>query len=95
MQLNRPSHRRVGLSLAIAVIGAASGLAALAAVGDVAEYSLAGSNGPNGVTAGPDGNLWVTQGSDPHILKVTPAGVVTSYDTGASGGSVSITTGPD
>jgi streptogramin lyase len=55
---------------------------------------------PGSITAGPDGNLWFTQGSGPAqqegIGKITPAGVVTEYSLGGfSGRAIEITTGPD
>jgi streptogramin lyase len=52
--------------------------------------------GPQGITAGPDGNLWFTEFWANRIGRMTPAGVLTefpipSYETGPRG----IVTGPD
>jgi len=52
------------------------------------------------IAAGPDGNVWFTQGSGPAqqegIGKITPAGVVTEYPLGGfSGRAIEIITGPD
>jgi streptogramin lyase len=45
------------------------------------EYSLGASSGPEGISVGPDGNLWVAQSkeSSDTISKVTTAGAVTPY----------------
>ena len=34
---------------------------------------------PRGITAGPDGNLWFTEGDGDRIGRITPAGVVTEF----------------
>ena len=45
------------------------------------EYSTAMSSpaGPNGITAGPDGNVWFTEAYADRIGRITPAGVVSEY----------------
>src|SRR5437588_1161307 len=47
---------------------------------------------PQGIVAGPDGNLWVTEAG--RVARVTPSGVITEFDPPSSG-SVYITAGPD
>jgi streptogramin lyase len=62
---------------------------------------------PRFITAGPDGNLWVTAGSpgteprcspeepfDGRIARITPAGVVTVFSNGITGEPRDITAGP-
>jgi YD repeat-containing protein len=41
------------------------------------EYQLAAGSEPSGITAGPDGNLWVSQSGSDTVSKVTTAGAVT------------------
>src|SRR5207245_7665222 len=50
------------------------------------------------IAAGPDGNLWFTARSDPtgHIGRITPAGVITTFDIPSKNvDPVGITPGPD
>src|SRR5882757_874692 len=51
---------------------------------------------PEGITAGPDGNLWFTEQRD-RIGRITPLGVVTEFSAGitAFAGPDGITAGPD
>ena len=53
--------------------------------------------GPNGITAGPDGNLWFTELWGNRIGRITPQGVVTEFSAGisAKSGLGGITAGPD
>jgi len=53
--------------------------------------------GPRGITAGPDGNVWVAQaGGNGAIARVSPAGVATEFDVGLTPGDPwDITAGPD
>src|SRR4030081_411914 len=71
-------------SLAFALVGQGSGGYALAAAGTITEYPLPPTGiGPGAITAGPDGNLWVTEAGDPKgehkIAKMTTKGDVTEY----------------
>jgi len=55
---------------------------------------------PLGITAGPDGNLWFTEGSPAgqhdHIGRITPAGAITEFPLPSQGsGPYGITTGSD
>jgi virginiamycin B lyase len=52
-------------------------------------------SGPNEITAGPDGNLWFTEGAG-RIGRITPAGVITEFAIPtADGDPFGITPGPD
>src|SRR5438552_130229 len=51
-------------------------------------------NGPSGITAGPDGNLWFTVLGSNQIGRITPAGRVTGFWT-LSSTPYNITAGPD
>jgi sugar lactone lactonase YvrE len=64
----------------------------------VTEYTagLTPGSDPTAIAAGPDGNLWFTQPSKPGIGRITPAGTITEFGAGPSGGAPSdITAGPD
>jgi len=51
------------------------------ATGTITEYDVpTAMAGPNGIAAGPDGNLWFTEYQGNNIGKITPAtGVITEY----------------
>jgi virginiamycin B lyase len=59
------------------------------------EFALAGNSDPEGITAGPDGNLWFTEFTGNRIGRITPAGTVTEFPvlTGKRGPE-GITAGP-
>ncbi len=42
---------------------------------------------PQGITAGPDGNVWFTERFGDRIGRITPAGVVTEFSTGITSGA--------
>src|SRR5947209_20448477 len=56
-------------------------------------------NGPVGITAGPDGNLWFTESGRDTIGRMSPAGIITEFSLPslptAKRDLVSITAGPD
>src|SRR5665213_4546154 len=61
------------------------------------EYKLPTANaGPGGITAGPDGNVWITEFFGNKVAKVTSSGAVTEYTVPTIGSEpLSITTGSD
>jgi len=60
----------------------------------ITEYPLpTGSNGPNGIAKGPDGNLWFTVWFTGQIGRITTSGVVTEFP--LSNTSAVIAAGPD
>jgi Planctomycete extracellular len=62
--------------------------------GVIAEYPIpTPSSFPAGITAGPDGNLWFTEGFANKIGRITTSGAVTEFPT--SSGPSGITAGPD
>lgn len=75
-----------------------------AAVGDVTEFPVTGG-GPQAITSGPDGNLWIgqytevlpTTNSLSGIGRVTPSGTFTGFTAGIPNDSapLSIASGPD
>jgi streptogramin lyase len=66
--------------------------------GVVSEFSDGSHNDPEGIAAGPDGNLWYTAtGSGGAIARITPTGTITEYTAGltTNGDPRDITAGPD
>src|SRR5205809_905306 len=55
-----------------------------------------GGSAPYGITAGPDGNVWFTEGFGNKIGRITPAGAITEFPiTTAASAPYAITTGAD
>ena len=68
------------------------------ALATVTQFPLSGGTQPEGITDGPDGNVWFTEAGTPAAIgKITPSGTITQYSTGltASSQPTDITTGPD
>jgi len=63
----------------------------------IVEFRLPTANSqPSGITAGPDGNIWICETSANKITKMTPDGSsFTEYPLAANSGPVVITAGPD
>jgi len=61
----------------------------------VTEFSVGTT--PQGITAGPDGNLWFTEFNVDKIGRITPTGTLTEFRTGITPGAhpAVITLGPD
>jgi streptogramin lyase/subtilisin-like proprotein convertase family protein len=73
--------RGVGVLLGALAAWAIWALPAAAATPVAVEFTDNISNGQQGVAAGPDGNLWYAEGHNV-VVRVTPAGVATEFDTG-------------
>jgi streptogramin lyase len=88
-------------SLAAAVALLASLLAAgpgAASAGPISEYTagLSANGSPTGIVAGPDGNLWFTEGSGGGAIgSITPSGAISEYSAGLSAPPQYIALGPD
>ncbi|MFF9013421.1 hypothetical protein ACF09C_10705 [Streptomyces sp. NPDC014870] len=90
--------RRLSSVLVGALIGLAMAVApAQAAVGDITEYPLPQANSfPQGIAAGPDGNLWFTETDGDRVGRITTAGAITEYATPTANSSPrGIAAGPD
>ena len=67
--------------------------------GTITEYPLYPAGGFSGfgdavsITAGPDGNMWISLPNDKSVARITPDGVVTKFQVGAD--PAGITAGPD
>jgi sugar lactone lactonase YvrE len=63
----------------------------------ITEFAIPTANsGPQGITVGPDGNLWFVETSASKIAKVTTGGTITEYaTTTANAGPYDIVSGPD
>ena len=61
-----------------------------------AEYPMpAGTDSPNSITSGPDGNLWFTEGPGNAIGRITTSGVITEFPLPDTTRVFDITAGPD
>jgi virginiamycin B lyase len=92
--LERVTHLFGVFSLLILGILVSNSLPVHAAT--ITEYSIptAGSY-PEGITAGPDGNLWFTESSPSKIGRITPTGTITEFSVTWSSEPQGITAGPD
>jgi streptogramin lyase len=83
----------IGLSLSL-FAAIASG--AVGAEPTIEEFSdgISAEGSPNGITAGPDGNVWFTEFAD-RIGRITPTGSVTEFSTGITSNPEEIAAGPD
>ena len=100
MVLEMPDHH-IGSWIRAVCVGFAllrliSGAAQAQVVTEFAEGITPGA-GLNGMTAGPDGNLWFTEITGNRIGRITPLGEVTEFSTGitANAQPFAITAGPD
>jgi streptogramin lyase len=85
----------IPLALGIAAALAWPGVPAIAAV-TVTEFPVpTASAGVEGITAGPDGNLWFAESSADQIGRITPSGMVTQFRVTAGAAPVGIAVGPD
>jgi streptogramin lyase len=94
-----PSARARAVAAGLALIAAAAfgALHATTVQAAVTEYSLANASGPNALTLGPDGNIWVAESDANKLAQVTPAGVITTYPAGTAiaNNPYGVVTGPD
>src|SRR5947209_19861921 len=92
-------RRLAGLAvLAMMIFGGVVPAAARATA--ITEFPLLSNSDPRGVTPGPDGNLWFTDGgSGVHAIgNITPSGTITRFTQGLASSPappVEITNGPD
>jgi virginiamycin B lyase len=65
--------------------------------GAVIEFAIPTvSSGPEGITAGPDGNLWFVERTADKIARITPAGQIAEYAVPTPGSEpLGVTVGPD
>jgi hypothetical protein len=70
---------------------------ALAAIGDITEYTIpTASSQPYDIVAGPDGNLWFTEQLGNKVAKVTTSGIFAEYAVPTTNSqSNGIAAGPD
>jgi streptogramin lyase len=90
--------RRTAIAMFVSV-GAAAVLAAGAQATTIQEFPVTVHPGsdPLGITGGPDGNLWFTDGGTTHAIgRITPSGTITEFTSGLTHGVPNdITSGPD
>ena len=91
--------RWLALALILACVAATWGAAARAAdpPAIITEYPLpTAAAGPQGITVGPDGNLWVAENLANKIARVTQAGSVTEFTVPTTNTNlIDMTAGPD
>ena len=64
--------------------------------GTITEFPLPSANSaPDGITAGPDGNLWFTESQIAKIGRITPGGQITEFPIPSNDLPYAITAGPD
>ena len=89
------------LLLALAVLGSSAALAGTAHATTITELPpLAAGSGPEGIAAGPDGNVWFVENRASRFGRVVPStGKITDFSTGsgisANSLPAEITPGPD
>jgi len=89
------------LSIALAAGVIAAPAPVTAATGDITEYTIpTASSSLEGITGGPDGNVWFIEHTSNKVGRITPSGAVTEYPIPISGPgnqaqAYNITTGPD
>jgi streptogramin lyase len=60
------------------------------------EFAIPSPNSqPQGITAGPDGNLWFTESATGKIGRITPSGIITEFLLPSGRPPLGITAGPD
>lgn len=90
----RPHHwRRLFVCALIVLLGPLGARPAGAQSASVLER-IVSSHG-QGITSGPDGNLWVAEKSGDRIARVTPNGVVTEFQIPEGSFPIGMLTGPD
>jgi hypothetical protein len=97
----RPVRRRIpplrSCIVAIVLLGTGAGLTSLASAQTIIKFPIPTDDGyPVAITAGPDGNLWFTEGWGARIGRITPAGVITDFPLlGTDSSAVGMAAGPD
>jgi streptogramin lyase len=83
----------IAVSLGMVLLASATG----AAAPTITEYraGITVGSGPDGIVAGPDGNLWFSEFVGDRVARITPAGVVTEYRLAADSRPGDIDAGPD
>src|SRR5689334_10124543 len=94
---SRQRRLMVVVTAVVALVGWAAPAALATAIHEFSNGLPAGSD-LGGIAAGPDGNLWFTDGgSTKPIGRITPAGKITMFTAGlgSHGAPADITLGPD
>jgi streptogramin lyase len=82
-------------SLALLPLLATAGEPARATPAGIVEFPLPAGSHPNGISTGPDGNLWFTEYGTGMIGRITPTGTITQFGPTWHGGPWDIVNGPD
>jgi streptogramin lyase len=86
----------LAIAACFAAVAIATDLAAAQATGTITEFSIpTPESHPEGIAAGPDGNIWFTEPSTDKIGKIAPTGSISEYPVAAGSLPAFITAGPD
>jgi streptogramin lyase len=86
----------LGLVAGVSLVAGGAGVAeAISASGAGSVTIYAGLSNPEGITTGPDGNLWFTNYGNNSIGRITTAGQVTVFTGAGIDGPEQITAGPE
>ena len=91
----RAGWRTAALGVALALALAVGAAQAQAVTIHEIYAGLIGTSSPNHITAGPEGNLWVTGHNEASIDRITPAGILTEFFLTADTSPEGITVGPE
>src|ERR1700716_2896907 len=100
--LGQPDRRRLALAAGLAVFASVvplglSAAPALAAAGSISEFPVpTAASAPEGIAAGPDGNLWFTEEHGQKIGQITTSGSFSEFSLPtATSDAAEIAAGPD
>src|SRR5688500_3292966 len=85
--------RRFAANALVIVLSALALTSCPTPIGTVTNFPRTGITEPKGIAAGPDGNLWFTNGNS--IGRITPAGVVSIFTDPSISSARGIAAGPD
>ena len=95
MSTRRGMRLLAGLVCAGTLAGLAVSAGPAASATAFTEYPLAANSAPQGMAAGPDGNLWFVENTASKVGYITPKGAVTEFALAQYSAPIAIAAGPD